>query len=110
MKSIGKTLIKAMSDQDFEVQRQRRMSGADKAAADKREQVEKHNQRKQGLKLAGLSAGTIDEAEKWANLDPNTTYPTISTFPGNLILADFIDSSWWNLVQGEDTSPEVNWS
>ena len=72
MKFLGKTLIKAMPDQDFEVQRQRRMSGADKAAADKREQIEKHNQRKQGLKMAGLSTSTIDEAEKWANLDPNS--------------------------------------
>ena len=69
---FGKTLIKSMADQDIEVQRHRRMSGADKAAADKREQEQKYKQRQQALKMAGLSSNTIDEAEKWANLDPNS--------------------------------------
>ena len=70
--SIGESLIAAMPDQDFERLRLRRMSGPDKAAFDKREQEKTHNRMKQGHILAAFSVGPIDEAEKWANLDPNS--------------------------------------
>ena len=70
--SLGKSLIKAMPDQDFEVLRQRRLSGPEKAAAAKREQDKTHNRMVQGHKLTAFSVGPIDEAEKWANFDPNS--------------------------------------
>ena len=70
--SLGESLIAAMPDQDFERLRLRRMSGPAKAASDRREQDKTHNRMKQGHKLAALSAGPIDEAEKWANLDPTS--------------------------------------
>ena len=69
---FGKTLIKSVANQDTEAQRQRRSSGADQAAADKREQEKGEKQRQQVMKITSLASSEIDEAEKWANSDPNS--------------------------------------
>ena len=69
---FGKTLIKSVANQDTEAQRQRRSSGADQAAADKREQEKGEKQRQQVMKITGLASSKIDEAKKWANSDPNS--------------------------------------
>ena len=69
---LGKNFVESLVDQDTEVQRQRRMSGADQAAADKREQEVKEKHRQQVLKITGLASSTIDQALKWANSDPNS--------------------------------------
>ena len=70
--SLGESLIEAMPDQDFERLRLRRMTGPERAAEAKRKQEKMHTQMVQGHKMAALSAGPIDEAEKWANLDPTS--------------------------------------
>ena len=70
--SLGESLIDAMPDQDFERLRLRRMSGPQRAAAAKREQEKTFDQMVQGHKLTAFSVGPIDEAEKWANFDPNS--------------------------------------
>ena len=72
MVSLGESIIEAMPDKDFEGLRLRRMSGPARAAAAKREQAEAFNRMVQGHKLAAFSVGPIDEAEKWANFDPNS--------------------------------------
>ena len=72
LENFGKTLVKSVANQDTEVQRLRRMSGADQAALDKREQEKKEKHRQQVLKITGLASSTIDEALKWANSDPNS--------------------------------------
>ena len=70
--SLGESLIDAMPDQDFERLRLRRMSGPQRAAAAKREQEKIFDQMVQGHKMTSFSVGPIDEAEKWANFDPNS--------------------------------------
>ena len=95
MVSLGKSIIEAMPDKDSEGLRQRRMSGPEKAAAAKREQIEAMNRMVQGHKLTSSSVDGIgfqvlfptsilnvisffqsgdlgEEAMKWANFDPNS--------------------------------------
>ena len=69
---LGKNFVESLVDQDTEVQRQRRSSGAARAAADKREQEKGEKQRQQVMKITGLASSEIDEAEKMANSDPNS--------------------------------------
>ena len=69
---FGKNFVESLVDQDTEVQRQRRSSGAARAAADKRDQEEREKDRQQVMKMTGLAASTIDEWLKWANSDPTS--------------------------------------
>ena len=57
---LGKSVIEALPDEDFEGLRFRRMSGPERAAAAKREQAELFTQMVQGLKLTSSSVGPID--------------------------------------------------
>ena len=72
LENFGKTLVKSVVNRDTEVQRLRRMSGAEHAALDKREQEKKEKNRQQAMKMTGLASSLIDDAEKWANSDPTS--------------------------------------
>ena len=69
---LGKNFVESLVDQDTEVQRQRRSSGAAQAAQDKRDQEEREKNRQQVMKMTGLASSLIDDAEKWANSDPTS--------------------------------------